>query len=147
MDRNDANMNSISSTWSHLPFGGDIWLHASRCPFVKAHIILPQWIEKKIWDVSHPQQGNGTQVWLVRCCQRSFLSVSRGSVQPHPSSSPHASHPLQLMWPLCTQWYHRWHKTKRTSGAILLINIFVLVPALSKLILSGSAHALQSLWS
>lgn len=75
-----------------------------------------------------------------RCSQRSFLSMSRGSVQPHPSSLA-ASHPLQLMQP---QWYHHWHMTNRTGGEILLINIFVFAPALSKRILPDSAHGLWS---
>lgn len=59
MDGHDAKMNSISSTWSHLPFRRRHMAPASRCPFVKAHIIQPQYSEKKIWDISHPQQGNG----------------------------------------------------------------------------------------
>lgn len=115
---------------------GDIRLllatvHLSRCTSSSASVNWKRKSETYL-SVSKGMQcrcGSNTAV-------RAPLGLCPGaSVQPHPSSLP----PLQLMWPLCTLWYHHWHKTKRT---ILLINIFVLSPALSMLIHSASAQAL-----
>ncbi len=119
---------------------------ASRCPFVKAHITLPQLSENKIWTVSHSRQGNATQVWLMLLSKIISLSVQGlCAASPFLSSLPPTL--SSRCDPCALSDITADTRQRRTSGEILLINIFVWVPALSKLILSCSAHALQSLQS
>lgn len=83
-----------------------------------------------------PSAGECNAGATCTALSRSPLSVSR--VQPHPSSSPGASHPLQLMWPLLAVISLLTQDKESVLGDI--INICALVPALSKLSLSGSAN-------
>lgn len=108
---------------------------ASRRPFVKAHVMLSRQSEKKIWDASRPQQGNVTQVRLVQRCQDPLCQYLGCNLT---LPSPSASHPLQLMWPLLAVISPLTQDKESVRGDI--INICALVPALSKLTLSGSAN-------
>lgn len=109
---------------------------ASRRPFVKAHVMLSRQSEKKNMGCISPSAGECNAGATCTVLSRSPLSVSR--VQPHPSSSPSASHPLQLMWPLLAVISPPTQDKESVRGDI--INICALVPALSKLTLSGSAN-------
>lgn len=70
----------------------------ARRPFVKTHLFQPlSTVSRRRVSFSASAAGNVTQVLLGQRCQDLFRQY-QGS-QPRPSSSPGASHPLQLMFP------------------------------------------------
>lgn len=84
-------------------------------PFVETHIFQPlSTVSRRRVSFLASAAGNVTQVLLAQRCQDLFRQY-QGS-QPRPSSSPGASHPLQLMFPLHANDISPRTETQRAVG-------------------------------